>query len=437
LPKLFPFLFLLRDANMKNRYFSFKTMLLGALFTTQCLEQSNAQIAGSNSQLDGRQNTITTAVPFLMITPEARGGGMGDVGVATPNDPYAMHWNISKLPFNDKKGSVGLSYTPWLRSLVPDISLAYLTGYAKVNDRSAVAGSLRYFSMGQINFTDQFGQGTGDYTPNEFAIDIGYASKLSDYFSLGIAMRYIRSDLAGALNRSQNDVKAGNAFAGDITAYYKNKTKIKLEGKKYTLNYGIGAAATNIGSKISYTSKINENFIPINLRVGGYAQIEIDQYNTLAIALDFNKLLVPSNPVYKRDSLGDFVYDNDDNLIIERGKDPNPPVIQGMLQSFNDAPNGFREEMEEINISLGLEYWYDKQFALRSGFFYEPESKGNRKYLTFGAGFRFNVFGLDLSYLVPIEQRNPLERTIRFSMLFDLDAFVTQNEEDKKAPINN
>lgn len=411
--------------------------MVSAICTGLSVQHSTAQIAGSNSQLDGRQNTITTAVPFLMITPEARGGGMGDVGVATPNDPYAMHWNISKLPFNDKKGSVGLSYTPWLRSLVPDISLAYLTGYSKINDRSVIAGSLRYFSMGQINFTDQFGSSTGDYTPNEFALDIGYASKLSDYFSLGIAMRYIRSDLAGALNRGQTDVKAGNAFAGDITAYYKNKTKVKLEGKKYTLNYGIGAALTNIGSKISYTSKINENFIPINLRVGTYAQIEIDQYNTLAIAVDFNKLMVPSNPVYKRDSSGNFEYDNDNNLIIERGMDPNPPVIQGMLQSFNDAPNGFKEEMQEINISAGLEYWYDKQFALRTGFFYEPETKGNRKYLTFGAGFRFNVFGLDLSYLVPIEQRNPLERTIRFSMLFDLDAFVSQNEEDKKTPLSN
>jgi hypothetical protein len=313
---------------------------------------------------------------------------------------------------------------------VPDISLAYLTGYSKINDRSAIAGSLRYFSMGNIQFTDQFGNSTGNYTPNEFAIDLGYASKLSEHFSLGIAFRYIRSDLAGAFNQSQTPVQAGNAFAGDITSYYTNKTKVKIEGKKYNLNYGIGTAITNIGSKISYTSKQYENFIPINLRVGGYTQLEIDKYNTIALALDFNKLLVPSNPVYAVDSTGTFIV-KDGDLVIEEGMDPNVPVIQGMLQSFYDAPGGFKEELQEINISGGIEYWYDKQFALRTGFFYEAPNKGNRKYITFGAGFRFNVFGLDLSYLVPIEQRNPLERTIRFSMLFDLDAFTTQNEEDK------
>lgn len=416
---------------MKN---NIKQVLLSALMGGFFTSTLQAQIAGSNSQLDGRQNTITTAVPFLMITPEARGGGMGDVGVALPNDPYAMHWNISKLPFNEKKGSVGLSYTPWLRSLVPDISLAYLTGYSKINDRSAIAGSLRYFSMGNIQFTDQFGNSTGNYTPNEFAIDLGYASKLSEHFSLGIAFRYIRSDLAGAFNQSQTPVQAGNAFAGDITSYYTNRTKIKIEGKKYNLNYGIGTAITNIGSKISYTSKQNENFIPINLRVGGYSQLEIDKYNTIALALDFNKLLVPSNPVYAVDSSGTFIV-KDGELVIEEGMDPNVPVIQGMIQSFYDAPGGFKEELQEINISTGIEYWYDKQFALRTGFFYEAPNKGNRKYITFGAGFRFNVFGLDLSYLVPIEQRNPLERTIRFSMLFDLDAFTTQNEEDKNNSI--
>jgi hypothetical protein len=200
------------------------------LLASSLTHDVKAQIAGSNSQLDGRQNTITTAVPFLMITPEARGGGMGDVGVATPNDANAMHWNLSKIVFNEKAGAVSLSYTPWLRSLVPDISLAYMTGYAKVGDRSAVSGSLRYFSLGQIQFTDQFGNSTGNYNPNELAVDLGYASKLSEHFSLGIAFRYIRSDLAGAFNQGQTPVRAGNAFAGDITSYYTNKGKIKIEG---------------------------------------------------------------------------------------------------------------------------------------------------------------------------------------------------------------
>ena len=328
-----------------------KNRSLGSLFIIGLLASSlthdvKAQIAGSNSQLDGRQNTITTAVPFLMITPEARGGGMGDVGVATPNDANAMHWNLSKVVFNEKAGAVSLSYTPWLRSLVPDISLAYMTGYAKVGDRSAVSGSLRYFSLGQIQFTDQFGNSTGNYNPNELAVDLGYASKLSEHFSLGIAFRYIRSDLAGAFNQGQTPVRAGNAFAGDITSYYTNKGKIKIEGKKYNLNYGIGAALTNIGSKISYTSQQFQNFIPINLRVGGYTQIELDKYNTIALALDFNKLCVPSNPIYARDSTGVVIIENGKPKIDE-GYDPDVPLIQGMIQSFYDAPGGFKEELNE------------------------------------------------------------------------------------------
>lgn len=417
--------------NKMNIYKSILTLTIVGLITGT---GAQAQVSGSKYNLDGRKNTITTAVPFLMITPEARGGGMGDVGAATPNDPYAMFWNLAKLPFNERQGSLGLSYTPWLRSLVPDISLSYLSGYGKINQRSAVAASLRYFSLGQIQFTDMYGNTTGNYTPNEFAVDLGYASKLSDHFSLGIGFRFIYSNLAGAFNQSQTPVQGGTSYAGDISTYYTNKTKIKLEGKRYTLNYGIGGAITNIGSKISYTSKQFENFIPVNMKVGGYTQIEIDKYNTIGIALDFNKLLVPSNPVYARDSNGIVMTDNNGKPIISEGQDPDVPLIQGMLQSFSDAPGGFREELQEINVSTGLEYWYDKQFALRTGFFYESPNKGNRKYITFGAGFRFNVFGIDLSYLVPIEQRNPLERTLRFSLLFDFDAFASQDKGDK-APV--
>ena len=411
-----------------SNLFSYTKLTLIGLFIGGFCNTMLAQIAGTNSQLDGRQNTITTAVPFLMITPEARGGAIGDVGVALPNDPFALHWNVAKLPFNERKGGVGLSYTPWLRSLVPDISLAYMSGYGKINERSAIAGSLRFFSLGQIQFTDQFGQSMGNYNPSELAVDLGYASKLSENFSLGIAFRYIRSDLAGAFNQSQAAVQAGNAFAGDVTAYYNNKTRIKYEGNKYNLNYGFGIAFNNIGSKISYTSQQFQNFIPINLRLGAYGQIEIDKYNTIALAVDFNKLLVPTNPRYVKASTGfDSIFNG--RPIIAEGKDPDVPIIQGMIQSFYDAPGGFTEEMREVNISTGIEYWYDKQFALRSGFFYENPFKGNRKFLTFGAGFRFNVFGIDLSYLVPIETRNPLERTLRFSLLFDIDAFASQNKE--------
>ncbi len=419
--------------NIKSRYFKKAGLivLMGVGYVFEAEAQVTGGVNNSGTQLDGRRNTITTAVPFLMITPEARGGGMGDVGVATPNDQNAMHWNMAKYPFNDKKGAISLSYTPWLRNLVPDISLGYMSGYAKINDRSVVAASLRYFSLGQIQFTDQFGNSTGNYTPNELAIDLGYASKLSEHFSLGVALRYIRSDLAGGFNQSQTPVKAGYAFAGDITAYYRNTTKVKLEGKKYLVNYGLGAAITNIGSKISYTSQQYQNFIPINLRVGAYGQIEIDKYNTIALAVDLNKLLVPTNPVYLKTSTGVEDSLSNGKPIVSYGKDPDVPTIQGMLQSFSDAPGGWKEEMHEINISSGLEYWYDKQFALRAGYFYEHPTKGNRKYLTFGAGFRFNVFGLDVSYLIPFEQRNPLERTLRFSLIFDLDAFASQNKEEK------
>ncbi|MFY8109488.1 MAG: type IX secretion system outer membrane channel protein PorV [Bacteroidia bacterium] len=404
-----------------------------ALIFSGIVKNSEAQVTvgGSNTGLDGRQNTITTAVPFLMITPDSRAGGMGDLGAATPNDPNALHWNMAKFPFNERNGAVALSYTPWLKQLVPDINLGYLSIYGKINEKSAVAGSLRYFSLGQINFTDQFGNSTGNYTPNELALDLGYASKLSDHFSLGIAFRYIRSDLAGGFNQSQTPVGAGNSFAGDITAYYTNKTRIKLEGKNYKVNYGFGGAITNIGSKISYTSQQYENFIPVNLRLGTYGQVEIDQYNTIALAVDFTKLLVPTNPIYKTDSSGRVVIENGNTVILE-GMDPDVPLIQGMTQSFYDAPGGFKEELREINYSAGLEYWYDKQFALRAGYFHESPTKGNRKYLTFGTGFKFSVFGLDLSYLVAIGQNHPLNNTLRFSFLFDFDAFASQTKDEKK-----
>lgn len=409
-------------------------IIITTLILSLGLNQIKAQVTvgNTNTGLDGKQNTITTAVPFLMIAPDARSAALGDAGVALPNDINAIHWNIAKIPFNEKKGALSLSYTPWLRNLVPDISMSYLSGYYKYDERSSFAGSLRYFSLGQINFTDQFGNSTGNYTPNELALDFGYANKLSENFALGIAFRYIRSDLAGGFNQTQTPVKAGNAFAGDISAYYTNKTRVKYEGKRYDLNYGFGAHISNIGSKISYTSQQFENFIPINLRLGGYTSIDIDQYNSIALMLDVNKLLVPTNPIYARDSAGRVIIQNGQPKILQ-GKNPDVPVVQGMLQSFSDAPRGFEEELEEINISGGLEYWYDKQFAIRGGYFYENPNKGNRKYFTMGVGLRYNVFGLDVSYLVPVAQRHPLERTLRFTLIFDFDAFASQKEEDKKA----
>lgn len=373
------------------------------------------------SQLDGRQNTITTAVPFLMITPDARAGAMGDVGVATPNDMNAIHWNTSKLAFMEKNGGVSVSYTPWLRQLVPDVSLSYLSAYGKINEKSSIGGSLRYFSLGEINFTDNSGLSLGNFNPNELAVDLGYAQKLSDQFAVGIAFRYIYSNLAGGATNVAG-IKAGQSFAGDITAFYRNSRKMK----GYKFNYSYGAAITNIGAKVTYTTAQQENFIPINLRVGTYWQMEIDKYNSIALTLDLNKLLVPTPPKYKIGANGQIELDANNEPVIESGEINNVPVVQGMLQSFTDAPGGFSEELSEINISTGLEYWYDKQFALRAGYFHENQYKGNRKYLTMGVGLRYNVFGLDVAYLISFQQRNPLDNTLRFTLSFDLEAFKKQ-----------
>ena len=415
---------------MKRR--NLEKIVLALVIGILSIVKANSQISASN--LNGGQNTKTTAVPILLISPDARGAGLGDAGGAMPNDVNAMHWNIAKLPFNEKKGAVGLSYTPWLRNLVPDISLSYLSFYSKYGDRGAFAGSLRYFSLGQINFTDNYGNPLGNYNPNELAVDLGYASKLSENFSIGIAFRYIYSNLAAAFNQSQNAINAGTSFSGDIGAYYKNK--FKYEGKKF--DYGIGLSISNIGSKLTYTSAQYENYIPINLRLSTYTNLEIDKYNSIAFLLDFNKLLVPTPPQYfkKANSIYDSL-DINKKPVIKSGQDPNVPVVQGMFQSFYDAPGGTSEELDEINISAGLEYWYEKQFALRGGYFHEPQSKGNRQYATVGIGLRYNVFGLDVAYLWPFQQRHPLENTLRFTLLFDFEAFASQKDQDKKEKKNN
>ncbi|MFI5220953.1 MAG: type IX secretion system outer membrane channel protein PorV [Bacteroidia bacterium] len=392
------------------------------------LSKSDAQNLVNTAFRD--QRAITTAVPFLMISPDARTGALGDAGVALPDNLNAIHWNAAMLPFNEKKGAVSLSYTPWLRALVPDVSLSYLSVYGKINDRSAIAGSLRYFSLGEIQFTDIVGNSLGNFTPNEFAADVAYAQKLSEKFSVGIAFRYIYSNLAGGFNQSQTPIHAGVSYAGDISCYYKDDTRVK----GYKVNYGFGAAATNLGAKVTYTSSQYANFIPMNLRVGSYGQVEIDKYNTIALLLDLDKLMVPTNPVYATDASGNVQYNSSNQPVISKGMNPNVPVIQGMFQSFYDSPGGFSEEMSEINISTGIEYWYDKQFALRTGYFYENPNKGNRKYMTFGMGIKYNVFGLDAAYLISFGQRNPLDNTLRFTFTFDFDAFRTQNKntEEKK-----
>ena len=403
-------------------------LIYGILFTLFTLP-AFAQKQLTTSQLDGRQNTITTAVPFLMITPDARSGALGDAGVALPDDINAIHWNSSKMVFSEKSGAVAMSYTPWLRALVPDVSLSYLTAYGKINDKSSIGGSLRYFSLGEIQFTDINAVQIGTYNPSELALDGAYARKLSNEFSLGIALRYIYSNLAGGTNTA-NNIRAGQSFGGDVTGYYHDKTRYK----GYKVNYAFGFAVTNIGSKINYTySTSTANFIPTNLRVGGYGQVEIDKYNTIAFTMDFNKLLVPTPPVYYKNIKGQDSTDSDNNKVIFAGQSNNVPPIQGIFQSFSDAPGGWREELKEINISSGVEYWYDKQFALRAGYFHEPQTKGNRQYITMGAGIRYNVFSLDFAYLFSFQQRNPLDNTLRFTLAFDFAAFSKQNEENNQS----
>ena len=383
-------------------------ILLG--FSTVLHYSANAQSDKTN--LLGQINTITTAVPFLSISPDARAGGMGDIGVATSSDINSIHWNSSKLAFNEKKSGFSISYTPWLKALVNDMFIAYVSGYSKMKGDQAIGGSLRYFSLGNITFTDNNGNTIRDFKPNEFAFDLAYSRKLSDYFSGGIALRYIHSNLTGGTSVEGTDSKAGNSAAADISAYFQKD--IEIGDKEAVLT--AGANISNIGAQISYTETGTKNFIPTNLRIGPGLKLKLNEYNDLSFGLDINKLLVPTPPIYTQDST------NSANDVILYGQDPDVSVASGIFQSFSDAPGGTKEELKEINIGFGMEYWYDKQFAFRAGYFYEDKTKGNRKYFTLGAGLRYNVFGLDLAYLIPTDQRNPLENTLHFTLTFDFDS---------------
>ena len=367
----------------------------------------------TKDELLGQRNVITTAAPFLLISPDSRGASMGDMGVATSADANSIHWNPSKLAFIEDDAGIAISAAPWLRQLVPDIWFYYMSGYKRIDKKSTVAGSLRYFTLGEIQFTDEIGTPQGVAEPVEFAVDGAYARKLSDNLSLGIALRFIYSNLArGNTGISAAEIKAGLAGAGDLSITYKNDIEISNKDFEYT----IGGNISNIGNKISYTTEANRDFIPVNLRLGTFWKTELDEFNDIGFGVDFNKLLVPT-PQFEYDSAGNITgrLDLDD-----------APLISGVLKSFGDAPGGFREELNEFTISAGLEYWYDKQFALRAGYFHEADTKGARKYATFGAGLKYKVMQIDASYLQPFANRHPLQNTIRFSLLFDIDAFKDQ-----------
>ena len=354
-------------------------------------------------------NTITTAVPFLLISPDSRAGGMGDVGVATSADANSMHWNPAKYSFIDQEVGFAVSYVPWLRELVPDINLSYISGYKKLNKNDVIAMELRYFTLGDITFTDVIGNNLGQYKPNEFAIGSSYSRKLSDQFSLAISGRYIYSNLTGGQSAGGIATNAGQSIAADVAGYYVRDIRIA----KNDMQLAFGANISNIGNKISYTETSTRDFIPINLRLGTALNSDLDEYNKISFAFDINKLLVPTPPIYN-DSITDQ---------IDFGKDPNVSVVSGIFQSFGDAPGGFNEEMREINFSLGTEYWYNNQFAIRAGYFNEHNTKGGRKFFTFGSGVKYNVFALDFSYLInasrAINGNNPLANTMRFTLTFD------------------
>lgn len=376
-------------------------------------------------QKDGR--VITTAVPFLLIAPDARSGAMGDAGVASTPDAHSMHWNPAKYAFIEKDMGISISYSPWLRELVNDINLAYVSGYKKIDKQSALGASLLFFSLGDITFTDVVGNSIGNYRPSEFAFDLTYSRKLSEVFSGAIAARYINSNLTQGQFVGGQESHAGQSIAADVAFYYQKP--VRFDKTKGTLAFG--ANISNLGSKISYTETTERDFIPTNLRLGSALTLNIDDYNRVSFLLDFNKLLVPTPPIYDLDSLEKPLYGPDGKRIILAGKDPNVGIVTGLFQSFSDAPGGFEEELREITYSIGVEYWYDNQFAIRGGYFHESKFKGNRQYFTLGAGLKYNVFGLDFAYLIPTEQRNPLQNTLRFTLTFDFDAFKQQNQTVK------
>lgn len=370
------------------------------------LDNNNLAIDELSGKVIDGNRIISTGVPLLIIAPDARSGAMGDVGVASKPDANSLHWNAAKLAFMENQTGVSFTYSPWLRELVSDIELLYLGGYYKVNERSTLGASLTYFSLGAIDFFSQEGMATGTYKPNEFAMDLAYTMKLNENFSISLTGRYIRSDLTQGQNVGTTQTHAANAGAADLGLYYQKAIKAVRPSE-----YALGLQISNLGSKISYSDNMDSEFLPANLRLGGRYTTQLDQFNQISVMMDFNKLLVPTPPVY-----------NDSTGAIFAGMDPNVGVFQGAIQSFYDAPNGFKEEIQEISLSIGAEYWYNKVLALRAGYFYEAKNKGARQYLTLGAGIKYNVMGLDISYLIATSalNNNPLKNTLRVGLNFDL-----------------
>lgn len=368
----------------------------------------------SPDELLGQDNAITTAVPFLIISPDARSASMGDAGVATAPDANSAYWNPAKLSFIDKKYGGSLSYTPWLGKIVNDMDIVYLTGFVKPTREQALGLSIKYFDLGEIIFRDGTGVDQGTFNPREFSLEGTYSRMLTEELAIGGTVKYIYSNLTGAFQTGGSDAKPGHSVAADVGVYYTKQ--LKKSARDAYLSFG--ASISNIGAKISYTNRDNEDFLPTNLRIGTAYTTGLDLYNKLTFTVDFNKLMVPSPPI--RDDNGNIVY----------GKDDNRTLLSGMFGSFSDAPDGGSEEFSEIMTSVGIEYWYNDTFAARLGYFNEAKTKGNRKYATVGVGFRKNAFGIDVAYIVPTNKRDhPLAETIRFSVL--LQVKETQRDRDE------
>mgnify|MGYP002625047728 FL=1 len=386
--------------NIKNRTVNIWATCLLAVFSVQANAQENEK---------DLFNPVNFAVISQTIAPDARGGGLGDVGAATDPDVNSQYWNPAKYPFNISRAGVSLNFTPWLRSLVNDMNLAYLSGYYRIGDYSAVSASLRYFSMGEV-YTENPNVNSKAMTinPYEMSLDVAYSLMLSEKFSLAAAIRWIYSDMRFDY---KEDNSPASAFAADIAAYYQNYVVI---GQR-ECQLGVGLNISNIGSKITFSGEEYSEFLPANLRLGASLMIPIDEYNRITLAADANKFLVPTVPQQEE---GEDAAEYKDRVLREYN---DVSAISGIFKSFSDAPGGFKEEMEEINYGLGAEYVYNDKFALRAGYHHESQSKGNRKYFTVGAGFKMNVFSLDAAYVVATAKSNPLDQTLRFTLSFDMD----------------
>jgi len=368
-------------------------LVLLAILSSSILAQNSGVVSGQ----DTATNVVTTAVPFLTIAPDPVSGAMGDVGVATAPDANASFWNPAKLAFVKDNYGVGLTYTPWLSKFVDDMSISYLTGFYKVNDEQAFGASLTYFNLGDIELTDGSGNPLGSFTPREFAFSLSYSQKLSNKLSIGVTGKYIHSNLSGNITTSPvTDPKPGTSIAADLGLYY--RSQLNVLSKPSQLAYGL--SITNIGSKISYNSADEEDFIPTTFRIGSALETFLDPYNKVTFALDLNKLMVATPQA--------------DGSNLQQG------LLESMFGSFNDAPGGFNEELQEFTISFGAEYEYQEKFALRAGYFYEHVNKGNRKFFTAGVGFQVKQLELNFSYLVPQVQENPLAETLRFGAILKL-----------------